>query len=85
MKPPFSVTQAEIEKPGKRFLGNGPTNLYLKFHELLSTNVGDIREKHLFLHEASFFHDAACNWETGKEVYGQHVCDISKKKKKIIT
>ena len=50
MNPPFSVTQPEIEKPGKKYLGNVPTSSDLKFHELLSTNVGDtsIREKHFF-------------------------------------
>ena len=48
MKPPFSVTQPEIEKPGKRYLGNVPTCSDLRFHELMSTNVGDIREKQFF-------------------------------------
>ena len=40
--------QPEIEKPGKRYLGNVPTSSDFKFHELLSTNVGDIREKTIF-------------------------------------
>ena len=48
MKPSFSVTQPEIEKPQKRYVGNVPMSSDLKFHKLLSSNVEDIREKEFF-------------------------------------
>ena len=48
MKPPFSVTQPEIQKPEERYIGNVPTSSDLKFHKVLSTDVGDTSEKQFF-------------------------------------
>ena len=48
IKPPLSVNQCEIELPGKRYLGNVPTSSDMKFGELMSTNVGHIRENTIF-------------------------------------
>ena len=48
IKPPLSVNQCEIELSGKRYLGNVPTSSDMKFGELMSTNVGHIRENTIF-------------------------------------
>ena len=59
MKPPFSVMQPQIAKPGKRYLRIVPRSSDMKFHSFQTD----------FLHEAPFFRDAASNWEAGQQLF----------------
>ena len=59
MKPPFSVMQPQIAKPGNRYLRICSKEFGYEVSQLQTD----------FLHEAPFFRDAASNWEAGQEVF----------------